>query len=1166
MKTAMTIRPVRRYWCGQPGRGWHGLWLGLLAWTGAYAADSLCASVKIEIQQEVTLEREAFDAMMRINNGFTELPLTDVGITVNFQDADGNPVTATTDGANTNALFFIREDSRVNLESTVDGTVEPGETAEIHWLIIPSPGAGGSNVLGQVYFVGADLTYKLRDQVTTMAVVPDRITVQPMPLLRLDYFLPGAVYGDDPFTAPIEAPVPFSLGLRVKNDGYGPARALKVESAQPEIVQNELGLLVGFEITGSEVGAAGGTRSLLVDFGTIAAGRSGVARWIMTASLVGEFTKFEAAFTHADELGGELTSLLKEVRTHTLVHDVLVDLPGRDAIRDFLAADTNVLTVYESESQDTAVTNLSAAAGFAQTGASGDEIQYTLTLPAAAGPLYAGLDFPAGTAYEVVSAVRGDGKVVPSDNRWISKSRARGTDPWQYLFNLFDSSVGGTYQVVFTRREIPEDAAPVLAYIGNQTLVEGAQLGFLVVASDPNGTLPSLAVSNLPAGAVFEDNHDGTGTFLWQTQAGDAGVYNVRFIASDGQATDEELVRIDVAGTELVVLTGSTNINVRENGEGRFFVRLNRNPGRAVVVNIARSAGETNMTVKSGASRSFKSSNWDVWQAVVLAAAADANATNETATFRISMAGAQDQFVTATVLDSDIGENLARPASGSMLAGMRAYQLAQVVDGVHTTSVNYGYTIWTNDPPGTMTLDLQRATTLSRVRLLNWDWTYRVNRYRLEASADGATWTDLAADAHETDRQGWDDWAVSGDPVRYVRFTGLSSSANQCVVLSELEVYGTPEPLPALAVSKTAVNVREAGEGRFFVRLAAAPLANVTVTVARSGGDTNLTVTGGAVRVFKPSNWDVWQAVVLAAGADANAADETAMFQVSAPGYADTVVPATALDGELGENLARAAGTTVKGWRAMQVANAVDGVHTSSASYTYTIWTNDPPGMLTVDLKSLKNLTRVRLLNWDWTYRVNRYRLEASADGVNWTDLAPTAQTTDRQGWDDWAVSAAGVRYVRFTGLYSSANQCAALSELEIYGSAPARRSSGQVKQTVAAASEPVSVLTSDGPEDETGWAAVDGDPETAWISQQAGGGYLVVEYAPALTLRALEVDLVEGSLSNANYLYSQDAEEWLPLPEGLETNPVSLNFLWLVFPESTSASAPGVFEIRPNP
>ena len=621
---------------------------------------------------------------------------------------------------------------------------------------------------------------------------------------------------------------------------------------------------------------------------------------------------------------------------------------------------------------------------------------------------------------------------------------------------------------------------------------------------------------------------------------------------------------VTVAAARLEV--SRAEANVREGGEGRFFVRLASAPAGSVVVTVARVEGDTNLTVKSGAVRAFKPANWDAWQAVVLAAGTDGNDANETATFRISAPGYEDTLVTAAVLDDDIGENLALPASGNTLTGSKAYQLAQVVDGVHTSNANYGYTIWTSDPPGTMLLDLKRPTQLTQVRLLNWDWTYRVNRYRLEASADGTTWTDLAEDAHETDRQGWDDWAVNGDPVRFVRFTGLSGSANQCVVISELEVYGTPEPLPVLEVSKTAVNVREQGEGRFFVRLAAAPLANVTVTVAHSGGDTNLTVTGGAVRVFKPSNWDVWQAVVLAAGTDANADSETATFQVSASGYADTVVTATALDGELGENLARAAGTTVKGWRAMQVANAVDGVHTASANYGYTIWTNDPPGMLTVDLKSLKNLVRVRLLTWDWTYRVNRYRLEASADGVNWTDLAVDAHETDRQGWDNWPVTGDPVRYVRFTGLYSSANQCAALSELEIYGSAPARRSSGQVKQTVAAASEPVSVLTSEGPEDETGWAAVDGDPETAWTGPQAGGGYLVVEYAPALTLRALEVDLAEGSPSKVEYLYSQDAEEWLPLPADLETNPVSLNFLWLVFPDDGTMAIPTVLEIRPNP
>ena len=678
----------------------------------------------------------------------------------------------------------------------------------------------------------------------------------------------------------------------------------------------------------------------------------------------------------------------------------------------------------------------------------------------------------------------------------------------------------------------------------------------VLMATAASGLPVEFAVVGGPAslaGGILTFTGPGTVSIVAR-QAGDA----------DWNSAPEVIREFTVWKTKPDALFSTTDVRVREDGAGRFFLRLQSRPADNILFTISRVSGSDAIEVRNGAARSFKPSNWDVWQAVVLAAGADANADNETATFRMSAPGYEDTLVTATVLDDDIGENLALPASGSMLAGMRAYQLAQVVDGVHTTSVNYGYTIWTNDPPGTMTLDLQRATTLSRVRLLNWDWTYRVNRYRLEASADGTVWTDLAEDAHETDRQGWDDWTVTGEPVRYVRFTGLSGSANQCVVLSELEVYGTPEPLPVLAVSKTAVNVREAGEGRFFVRLPAAPLANVTVTVARSGGDTNLTVTGGAVRVFKPSNWDVWQAVVLAAGADANAADETAMFQVSAPGYADTVVPATALDGELGENLARAAGTTVKGWRAMQVANAVDGVHTSSASYTYTIWTNDPPGMLTVDLKSLKNLTRVRLLTWDWTYRVNRYRLEASADGVNWTDLAPTAQTTDRQGWDNWPVTGEPVRYVRFTGLYSSANQCAALSELEIFGGAPARRSvpaQGIMTET----SEPVSVLTSAGPEDETGWAAVDGDPETAWTGQKAGGGYLVVEYAPALTLRALEVDLAEGSLSNVEYLYSQDAEGWLPLPADLETNPVSLNFLWLVFPSNGTEALPEVKEIRLN-
>ena len=63
------------------------LLLGIAGWTPpAAAGDTLCAEVKIEIAQELTLERQAFEAHMRINNGLTHLALEDVSVTVNFAD------------------------------------------------------------------------------------------------------------------------------------------------------------------------------------------------------------------------------------------------------------------------------------------------------------------------------------------------------------------------------------------------------------------------------------------------------------------------------------------------------------------------------------------------------------------------------------------------------------------------------------------------------------------------------------------------------------------------------------------------------------------------------------------------------------------------------------------------------------------------------------------------------------------------------------------------------------------------------------------------------------------------------------------------------------------------------------------------------------------------
>ena len=326
------------------------------------ADESLCARVKIEIRQELTLERQAFDAHMAINNGLTNITLENVDIDVRFSDKDGNSVLASSDPDNPDALFFIRVNTMEgisNIEGT--GTVAPSSTADIHWLIIPAPGASNGLEQGALYFVGATLKYTIGGKENVTEVSPDYIYVKPMPEMVLDYFLPNDVYGDDPFTPEVEPPIPFSLGVRVKNNGTGTAKSLKIDSAQPKIVDNDQGLLVNFTLTGSEVNGQPATNSLLVNFGDIKPNTSGTGRWTMTCTLSGKFVDFKATFSHSDELGGQLTSLIDAVNTHFLIHDVLVDLSGRDAIKDFLAKDGGTYKVYESGSVDTEVLDQSAS-------------------------------------------------------------------------------------------------------------------------------------------------------------------------------------------------------------------------------------------------------------------------------------------------------------------------------------------------------------------------------------------------------------------------------------------------------------------------------------------------------------------------------------------------------------------------------------------------------------------------------------------------------------------------------------------------------------------------------------------------------------------------------------------------------------------------------------
>ncbi|HEY0201142.1 MAG TPA: hypothetical protein VGC24_05570, partial [Burkholderiaceae bacterium] len=303
----------------------------------AQSADAVCSEVKIVIEQKLSLERQAFDAKLVLTNGMTDQKLENVNIELQFFDQNNAPVAATTDPSVVGPRFFYRTDVITGISALSNGVVQPKDVATINWLIIPAAGAGGQDTQGTLYYVGAKLTYTLAGQLATVDVAPESIVVRPLPQLVLDYFLPRDVYADDPFTAETEPAEPFSLGVRIKNDGGGTSSATKIDTAQPKIVENRQGLLVNFQIISGYVDDQPAGKSLLLDFGDIASGVSRMGRWNMVTSLAGKFVDFTASFTHADSLGGAATSLIKDVKTHTLVQDVRVDLPGRDKVRDFLA-------------------------------------------------------------------------------------------------------------------------------------------------------------------------------------------------------------------------------------------------------------------------------------------------------------------------------------------------------------------------------------------------------------------------------------------------------------------------------------------------------------------------------------------------------------------------------------------------------------------------------------------------------------------------------------------------------------------------------------------------------------------------------------------------------------------------------------------------------------
>ena len=104
---------------------------------------------------------------------------------------------------------------------------------------------------------------------------------------------------------------------------------------------------------------------------------------------------------------------------------------------------------------------------------------------------------------------------------------------------------------------------PVLASIGNKTIVEGATLSFDVTASDGDGDSLTYTVDSLPSGAGFDP---ATGSFSWSPAFNQSGSYSVTFTVTDDSDNDSETILITVMDVNRPPILSS--IGTQTVGEG----------------------------------------------------------------------------------------------------------------------------------------------------------------------------------------------------------------------------------------------------------------------------------------------------------------------------------------------------------------------------------------------------------------------------------------------------------------------------------------------------------------------------------------------------------------------------------------------------------------------
>ena len=419
------------------------------------SSSSVCSSITLQFTQKMVMTRQAFRGTLTVFNGSEQEAMKDVKLTLTVTDEKGNIAMSDKFQVNPEKL----EGFTGKLDFTDGWTLDAQKTGVATVLFIPTKKAAPT--VETRYAFGGTLSYvdPFTGLEVTRDLTPITLIVRPSPNLDLTYFMQRDIKGDDPLTKEVEPSEEAEFSLLINNLGYGDATNVKMTTNQPEIVDNEKGLKVKFELMSSQLNgqektlALGG--SVSTDFGTIPAHSTSYAQWWIKSSLLGHFTDYDVTATHLTSYDNKDLSLLNDVTIHELIRSIDVT-KGDKTLKGFMTndivdADDTPDMLYLSDGEIEKV-NVAASSSITKT----SDTEYTLTItPSEEGWNYGNLSDPTYGVSALKSVTRAsDGKQISLRNFWQTDRTLRdGKDPLYenriHFADQFDGKNAESYILTF---------------------------------------------------------------------------------------------------------------------------------------------------------------------------------------------------------------------------------------------------------------------------------------------------------------------------------------------------------------------------------------------------------------------------------------------------------------------------------------------------------------------------------------------------------------------------------------------------------------------------------------------------------------------------------------------------------------------------------------------